>query len=223
MHLSNVNVLADQTFSFYIDTDFSNNPEQLIYEIGESSTNDVYAINRSDWIEHPIFLRTTLVDFLVDTYSEWYSEPGISFFTNPTMEFLQTNYSDELNVEFHFLIAEDTIYTLDRRTNIFIITQIPLFIQNGKIANFVFKIGDAQTVVNNYQTIISVMTVATLLAAAMAGRLEERKISHKVSVLRADFKNDENLIIGQVDKFGLLVITAALILAVSALLFILVF
>ncbi|MHA1155252.1 MAG: hypothetical protein ACTSQK_04010 [Candidatus Heimdallarchaeota archaeon] len=65
------------------------------------------------------------------------------------------------------------------------------------------------------------MTVATLLAAAMAGRLEERKISHKVSVLRSDLKNDESLIIGEVDKFSLLMITAALIIAVSALIFIL--
>ena len=222
MNFGVANVLADQTFSFSIDTDLHNNPTQESYEIGVSSTGQAFEIQRVDWISHPIFLRTTLGDFITETYAEWYSGgEGGAFFQNSTMDFLLDHYSDDLDSTFHFLFANDTIFTLDRRCNLYFLTQIPLFTQIEYINSLINVVKDAETLVADYSTIISVTTVATLLATAMAGRMEERKINHKVSLMRADLKNDENLIVGEVDKFSLLILTLALLIALGALIFIL--
>ena len=124
-NLGVVNILAQQTFSFYIDTDLSLDPTQETYDIGESSTGSPYAFDRSDWEAHPVLLRTTLGEFLNETYREWYAESG--FFQNSTMDYLETYYAEDLNSPFIFLYAEDTLFTLDRRSNLYLLTQIPIF------------------------------------------------------------------------------------------------
>lgn len=217
MHLGRVSVLADQTYSFAIHTFFNLSPTEERFIFGVSSTNIPYSIERTKWEEKPVYLQTTQQDFLMNIYSEWYTEPGNYFFFNDTMQFLINNYAADITTQLNFLWADDTLYTLDQRTNIYNLTHTPLLILEREIEDVKFRILDGEALTGNYQTVVSIMTVATLLATAISGRLEERKITHQLSKLRADIQDKPDIVIPEIDRFSIILLAIAVAIAITGL------
>jgi hypothetical protein len=217
MHLGRISALAGQTYSFAIHTFFDLNNESNIYLFGKSSTNVPFVIERAFWEINPVYLQTTTRDFLNNIYPEWYAEPGTGFFFNETMDYLEANYEADLDSQINFLWAEDTPYTLDTRTNIYNLTHAPLIVLEQSIEELKFRIWDNEDLIANYQTVVSIMTVATLLATAISGRLEERRITHQLSKIRSEIQNDPEVVIPEIDRFSIGLLGIAVLVAILGL------
>ena len=129
-HLMNAHIMADQTYSFHVYVTFTSEPTRTEFHLGISSSGYALDITREDYEENPTYLMTTVEDFLTNIYSEWYAEPGQEFFLEHTMEILRANFSDVLAQPYGVMYAEDTLYTLDPRCNMYNLTYSPIFEMN---------------------------------------------------------------------------------------------
>ncbi len=132
---------------------------------------------------------------------------------------LEANYSSFLSQNFGFMVAEDTVFTLDGRTNLYNLTQEPLSYFQYQMSEAYGNIWEGERAVSRLQSIVSIMTIATLLATAISGRLGERKTSHQVSKIRSDLKDDESIIISEVDIFSIVLLALAILIAIGGILY----
>ncbi|MFX0092552.1 MAG: hypothetical protein ACFFBD_12380 [Candidatus Hodarchaeota archaeon] len=65
---------------------------------------------------------------------------------------------------------------------------------------------------------VSVTTVAVVLSTAMSGRIERRRTARLISLIRADLKEDESLVLPALDIIAIIILVLASIIAISALL-----
>lgn len=218
-HLMNAHIMADQTYSFQIHIAFTLEPEKEIFHLGRSSTGYFFEIAREDWAANPTYIMTTFETFITTIYDQLYTSSTGGFFFEQTMQILENNFSEILSQPFGLLYADDTLYTLDQRSHLFNLTQTEVFKLEADIDNTVFVVQDGEYQLSRYQLSVSVLTVATIMSTAIAGRLEERKISSHISRIRADVKDDESLLISSVDAFSLILLFIALGIAAVGVLF----
>ncbi|NHJ84429.1 MAG: hypothetical protein FK734_03150 [Asgard group archaeon] len=217
-HLNSISIMMDQTISFAIHMHF-NATENAFFEFGVSPSGYLYGVPRIAWEQKPVYIKTTVDHFIKVLFGDWYSNPGEKLFSQITMDLLETNFTVDLQSPFSFLFAIDTVYTLDTASNLYNLTQTQLLDLQAEIEYLVFQINDLDTIIGNMQMIISIMTVATLLATAVSGRLEERKLAHKISLIRSDIKEDESIIVSEVDKFSVIILIFAVVIALAGLLY----
>ncbi|NHJ04636.1 MAG: hypothetical protein EAX90_07425 [Candidatus Heimdallarchaeota archaeon] len=213
-HLMNAYIMADQTYSFGIHMTFTGDPTRETFHLGVSSTGDFLDITREAWETRPTYLLVTFEDFLTTIYGEWYGVPGQNFFMNHTMQLIYEDFSDMLANPFGLLYAANNLYSLDPGSNLYNLTHTPVFEMEGQIAQLRFIVQEGENIINNYKMAVSILTIATIMSTAIAGRLEERKIAHQISKVRADFKDDESIIVSSVDKFSLTLLLIALGIAI---------
>ncbi|MFW9924867.1 MAG: hypothetical protein ACFFDW_16435 [Candidatus Thorarchaeota archaeon] len=211
--LFNAHLISLQTYSFIMDREFTIDPLRDNFYFGSSSTGAQYTVDRTAWSEKPTYLHTTLGDFIEDYFIDWYGIENTTMFSPHTMQVLYANFSDELTYQYGFLHAPRIHYILNPGCNFYNITQLPLFELENDILELREQLQYYQGLESDYQMAVSVMTIATLLATVMSGRLDERKVSYKVSVIRSDIKSDDSLIIKEVDAFSLSILIVALLMA----------
>lgn len=217
-HLQAADIIIQQTISNEIWNHFNSNPMD-VYHIGFSPSGFEYIIAPELYFTNPLFMNTTIDNFISTIFGLFYTEPGVNFFFNDTLNLLQTEYSDFLDDGFGWLNAPGDVYSLSKGTNLYNVTQNPVIHLGDLIIKTNTEVTLADDMVNKLQTVVSIMTVATLLATAISSRLADRKVHHQVSVIRSDIKEDEKLIIKEVDMFSVVILILAIILAICGLIF----
>ena len=217
-HLQTAAIITMQTISNDIWNNFNTNPLNS-YNVGYSSSGFAYIIEADVYFAKPLYINTTVDDFVNNIYGMFYTEPGQKLFFNDTMTLLETEYSDFLDDNFAWLEAPGEVFSLTKDCNLYNVTQDSVIHLGDYIIETYDEIRFADDMVNSLETVVSIMTVATLLASAMASRLADRKVYHQISIIRSDIKDDKDQIIKEVDTFSVVILILAIILALAGLVF----
>lgn len=212
-YLEECDVIAQQSYSSYIQSHFElGNTHPFV--LGRTASGRVYGIRKEYWEGHPVFLETTLEDFLTVYFEEFNDNP---FFTDDVMDLLYEYYPQELQIDYRIFYAADTPYTLDENTNLYNLTYQPLVDLAEEIIFVKNDLAGVNLHSDNLERSVTVMTIATLMSTALAARLEERRILHDFSKVRADMNDDPSLIVPEIDKFSLMFLGVAALIAIAGL------
>ncbi|MHA1188114.1 MAG: hypothetical protein ACTSSK_14800, partial [Candidatus Heimdallarchaeota archaeon] len=177
-HIQTAAIITMQTISHDIWNNFNANPTGS-YHVGSSSSGYEYKIEADVYFARPLYINTTIDDFINNIFGMFYTEPGQKLFFNDTMTLLETEYADFLDDNFGWLEAPDEVFSLTKGCNLYNVTQDPVIHLGDYIIETYDMILFADDMVNSLETVVSIMTVATLLASAMASRLADRKVYHQ--------------------------------------------
>ncbi|MBD3189180.1 MAG: hypothetical protein GF308_00975 [Candidatus Heimdallarchaeota archaeon] len=212
-YLDECNVIARQSYSSYIQSYFETGHTEP-FTLGRTASGRVYGIRRENWETHQVFLDITLEDFLTVYYEEMNDRP---FFTTEIMDLLYEYFPQELQVDYHVFYAVDTPYTLDENTNLYNLTYQPLVDLADEIIITRNDLAGLNSHSEKIERSVTIMTIATLMSTALAARLEERRILHDFSKVRADMNDDPSLIVPEIDRFSLMFLGLAALIAIVGL------